>query len=158
MIPFVVGGLVYFWWQNSYTIVIPKQSITCLPHKVFFREKTKQWERGQLVTFQLHKDIIPYFKKGEGFLKIAAAIPGDRVKITKSQVIVSPTQGDDIIYDTSVDYVLNNTDHTLNEVTRVFTVPEGKFFALGTTYQSYDSRYWGVANINTISGVAYAIF
>lgn len=37
------------------------------------------------------------------------------------------------------------------------TIPKGYFFAEGTTWYSYDSKYWGLASISSIIGRGYKI-
>jgi conjugal transfer pilin signal peptidase TrbI len=151
------GVLFFINFKSHYTFVIPQQAVRCLDESYFIREINGEWHRGSIVTFNLHKDLPPWFSKGEGFMKIAAAIEGDTVEITPFQVKITTALGDVKTYRTNVHYILKQINQDEGEVLREFIIPTGEFFALGTKVESYDSKYYGTVPVAAITGVSYAI-
>ena len=156
-----IVALGYLAFTNSgakWSLVLPAQEQRCLEHSVFLHKYTDKFSRGDVVSFVLEKDLPPYFKKGQHFMKIAAAVEGDKVTVTHQTVTITTPRGEMTTYKKDLNYVLSAVNKPLDEIEREFEVDKGQFFALGTTLTSYDSAFWGTHSASKVTGVGYAIF
>lgn len=139
---------------HRYTIAFPEQETKCLPYSMFIIDTfDKTVVRSKLFSFK-NKGWKAGFKDGEWtVIKIAAGVPGDEINVGIESTVV----GEDV-YGGLEDYVINKLDSKADDYIRQGTVPEDKYFALGTLTRTYDSRYWGYVDKSQIVGRAYAIF
>lgn len=116
---------------------------------VFVRKFAFEVKHGEIVVFRspIDRDTI--------LIKRVAAMPGDEVEIRAKQLLLNgqPIAEPHAYYDDS---------ETLTSVRDQFgprTVPEGKFFVLGDNRdRSYDSRFYGFADLDDVIGVVTWIY
>jgi conjugal transfer pilin signal peptidase TrbI len=147
----------FFHISQSYRLNISNQEYHCLEHKVLLTRLNGNWERGDIVAFVLQKDLPLWFKKGQGLMKIAAAIEGDTVIVEPYQVTIITPENKTITYSTDISVVTNHAKIEPLDVVKTFVIPKGQFFALGTKHESYDSKFWGTASVDSIKGVGYGL-
>lgn len=112
--------------------------------------KVGDLQRNDVVVFVSPVD------RSTDLIKRVIAVPGDTVEIRNKKVLVN---GEPI-----PDSHAHFTDSTINpngsrDNMPPTQVPEGKFFVMGDNRdRSYDSRFWGFANIDDIKGKATFIY
>ncbi len=107
-------------------------------------------ERNEIVVFVSPVD------PSTDLIKRVIAIPGDTIEIRDKKVFVNgePITDTDAHF---VDSTIHPTGDRDNMQPR--TVPDGKFFVLGDNRdRSYDSRFWGFADISQIKGKATFVY
>ena len=104
-------------------------------------------------------DIVAFVSPNLGnipFVKRLVGLPGDIIEISDKQLFVND--------EASVDQYAHFVDLNVNAVGPrdnfgPVVVPEGKFFVLGDNRdRSYDSRFWGFANVADVKGKATFIY
>ncbi|MGH7788995.1 MAG: signal peptidase I [Candidatus Binatia bacterium] len=106
-------------------------------------------ERGEIVVF------ISPIDRSTDLIKRVIAIPGDTVEIRNKALYVNGEKLDDPHAHFSDDTVQSSNRDNMPPT----QVPEGKFFVMGDNRdKSYDSRYWGFANVADIKGKATFIY
>ncbi len=153
-----IASLIYWYGSSTFQVVVPTQAERCLKHSYFIHKMTDVFNRGDLVSFTLPRDLPPFFEKGQKFMKVLAAVEGDKVTITTLGTTVLTSDGDSIYYPNDATAMLNKLQLTPDAFSHSFTVPDGQLFVLGTTQNSYDSRFWGTVPQQQVTGVGYAIF
>jgi len=108
--------------------------------------------RGDVVVF-----VAPY-DRGTDLIKRVIGVPGDRVEVRNGAVWLNGAPMADphahFLYPAG-DRFANNPRDNLPEL----IVPPGKFFMMGDNRDnSYDSRFWGLANETDIEGRAMVIY
>ena len=131
----------------------PNDPSSLVGHWFFIVDRhNKQVERGALVAFRTDDRMMPWYSPGAIFIKQVAALPGDRVDVDE--------QGMRVNGQTVTDTLLL-TD-TLNKPVEAFArseaVQPGRYWVLGTSPDSFDSRYWGPIRRDQIVGTAMAVF
>ncbi|MDX2170861.1 MAG: signal peptidase I [Deltaproteobacteria bacterium] len=112
--------------------------------------KVGQLERGEVVVF------VSPIDPNTDLIKRVIAIPGDTIEIRDKKVLVNGEPIPDPHAHFS-DNSISPTGHRDNMPPT--QVPEGKFFVMGDNRdRSYDSRFWGFANIADIKGKATFIY
>lgn len=140
-------------FSSRYTILPPVSDYPCIPGRLFIMDrKDKLIERGDLVTFRAQGAHL--FPDGTLFTKISAAVGGDKVEVNRNLVINGHHT-----YHTDVSVTADYLKVSLDSISRKEEVPEGKLFALGSLPGSYDSRFWGLVDVEEqVVGKAYVIF
>jgi signal peptidase I len=142
MLPTIQIGDHIFVNKLAYSVRVPLLGTELL--------KVGDLERNEIVVFVSPVD------PSTDLIKRVIAIPGDTVEIRDKKVFVNGTA----IADTEahfVDATIHPTGDRDNMKPRV--VPDGKFFVLGDNRdRSYDSRFWGFADINQIKGKATFVY
>lgn len=107
-------------------------------------------ERNEIVVFVSPVD------PSTDLIKRVVAIPGDTVEIRDKTVFVNGQPIDDAHAHFVESTILPNGDR---DNMKPRTVPAGKFFVLGDNRdRSYDSRFWGFADIDQIKGKATFVY
>ena len=107
-------------------------------------------ERGDIVVF-----VSPVDHQTD-LIKRIVAVAGDKVELRHKQLFVNG--------EASVDQYAHFVDSNVNAVGPrdnfgPVIVPEGKFFVLGDNRdRSYDSRFWGFADVAAVKGKATFIY
>jgi len=109
-------------------------------------------QRGDIVVF-----VAPYDRETD-LIKRVIGVPGDRVEVRKGTVWLNGAPMADphahFLYAIG-DRIGSNPRDNLPEV----IVPPGKFFMMGDNRDnSYDSRFWGLANETDIEGRAMVVY
>lgn len=146
---FAAGAL---YLTNRYSVGIDPQANTCLPWRVFVIDKHDQtMERGEIYAFK-SQSMEPFFKNGTQIIKVADGLPGDKVKVTTEHVTVNGSVvGDGVA-------LSEKLKKPPTRFVREEIVPQDKFWFMGKTVDSFDSRYWGYVAKSSIVGRAYPIW
>src|SRR5512143_224701 len=116
---------------------------------------TELWKVGDLQRNDIVVFVSPVDRSTD-LIKRVIAVPGDTVEIRSKKVFVNG----EAIPDSHAHF----SDSTINpngsrDNMPPTQVPEGKFFVMGDNRdRSYDSRFWGFANIDDIKGKATFIY
>jgi len=106
-------------------------------------------ERGEVVVF------VSPIDRSTDLIKRVIAIAGDTVEIRNKVLYVNGAKLDDPHAHFSDDAIQSSNRDNMPPT----QVPEGKFFVMGDNRdKSYDSRYWGFANVADIKGKATFIY
>ncbi|NRC34222.1 signal peptidase I [Pseudomonas aeruginosa] len=150
-IALLVGGLAYYA-SSRFSLGIDPQENTCLPWRVFVIDKHDVTpERGAIFAFKA-KDLRPFFQEGTHMIKVIDGLPGDRVKVTPEQVLVN---GKEVGEGLRLSKPLKKP---AGRFVREEIVPANKYWFMGKTLDSFDSRYWGYVQKSDLIGRAYPIW
>jgi signal peptidase I len=114
----------------------------------------------KLATFgHLHRgDIVVFVSPTDhstDLIKRVIAVAGDTVQIRDKHLFINGAE----VPDAHAHFVDNHIRGVPRDDFGPVTVPPGKFFVMGDNRdQSYDSRYWGFADVNTVKGRATFIY
>lgn len=125
-IPLIIFSL----WINNYSLRINLSR--SLPNTVYLAKITNQNVRDQIVLFSLANS------KKVG--KIIAGLPGDQLQIVDGTVFINGIQRGEKGKEVDLSYL------------QISKIPEGYFFALGLSSDSFDSRYevFGLVPLDSI--------
>jgi signal peptidase I len=102
-------------------------------------------------------DIVVFVRPGDpatDLIKRVIAVPGDRLEIRKKKLFVNGVAAEDAYAHFEEPVGMGQRDNLREQ-----TVPPGKFFVMGDNRdKSYDSRFWGFANIEDIKGRATFVY
>lgn len=130
---------------------------SCLPWQNYFIlvGHPRTIRQGELIVFNPPPEAL----KGvdldqgigvvDGFIKIVAGVPGDRVTIARDGVWIDGRFWGRRFLTGYLDLV-----HLAPVRKRSFVIPAGHYFVMGTSADSYDSRYWGMITSSEITGLA----
>jgi signal peptidase I len=110
-------------------------------------------------TGSLHRnDIVVFVSPNDpetDLIKRVIAVGGDTVEMREKHLFVNGQPVDDA----HAHFVDPRAQNTPRDTFAPITVPPGKFFVLGDNRdQSYDSRYWGFADVESVKGRATFIY
>jgi len=142
-------------FASRYSIVGDPQEVRCIPgYTVYLLDRKNTTPvRGELYAFK-SKDLSPIYGKGTEMLKYLRAIPGDVVEVRENnQVFIN---GKPSVMG------LGLAEEKLGQPANNFygktTLGENQYWFLGTSPESFDSRYWGAVTGESIVGRAYPLF
>jgi conjugal transfer pilin signal peptidase TrbI len=140
-------------FSSRYTLLPPVSDYPCIPGRLFIMDRADQKiERGDLVTFR--SQGVHLYPDGTLFTKISAGVGGDNVEVDRNLVINGHR-----VYHSDVSVTADHLKVSLDSISRKEKVPAGKLFALGSLPGSYDSRFWGLVDVEEqVVGKAYVIF
>jgi len=142
MLPTIQIGDHIFVNKMAYSVRLPLIGTELL--------ETGSLHRGDVVVF------VSPIERSTDLIKRVIAIPGDTVEVKDKKVLVNG----EVVPDSHAHF----SDSTISPNTHrdnmpPLQVPEGKFFVMGDNRdRSYDSRFWGLANISDIKGKATFIY
>ena len=147
-----VFGAAAYYLTERYSVGIDAQEHTCLPWRVFVIDKQdKRIARGGIYAFKA-QSMAPFFPVGTQIIKVIEGVPGDRVSVTKDDVRINGTKvGEGLAL--SVKLKKPETRYIREEI-----IPGEKYWFMGKTADSFDSRYWGYVDQRDILGKAYPIW
>lgn len=147
----ILGGGAYYL-TDRYSIGVDPQEKTCLQWRVFVIDKyEREIVRGEIYAFR-SESMDPYFKDGSQVIKVADGIPGDRVKVTTEKTFVNDkVVGEGLLLNKKL-------KKPKSRFVREEVVPQDKFWFMGRSLDSFDSRYWGYVSKSNIVGRAYPIW
>ncbi|KLR58990.1 peptidase S26 [Diaphorobacter sp. J5-51] len=127
----------------------------CMPSLVYLWTKTdgNPPSKGDYIVARMPKTSFGMGgREGDRIVKIIAGVPGDKVRIVGTELWINGEHKDRLwlakslpgksVGDYDVDVVLG----------------ERQYFVMGTTQESFDSRYWGPINREAIIGTALPVF
>lgn len=102
-------------------------------------------------------DIVVFVRPGDpntDLIKRVIAVEGDTIEIRKKKLFLNDAPIEDVNAHFEEPVALGQRDNMRRQ-----TVPKGKFFVMGDNRdKSYDSRFWGYANIADIKGRATFVY
>ncbi|MGE0383518.1 MAG: signal peptidase I [Gammaproteobacteria bacterium] len=155
------------YFGARYRIGIDDQRAKCLPPYMVFLIDT--WDRnprrGELVAFRargigryvLHGDpairpLAARYTDGTWFVKVVAGVPGDRVEVTRKETTVNGAAvGTGLA-------LARSLGRDVASFERRIELPQGRFWVMGRSVASVDSRYWGCIDQTQVIGTAQAIW
>lgn len=118
-----------------------------LPDKFFIIKKSPNYlNKGDIITFNFIQKNNPYYKYKSKFVKINICTEGNYLKVISDKYYC-----DDRLF-----AVAMKNDSKKNPIKNfVFDgiIPVDNYFVIGSAFNSYDSRYWGLVNKENITGV-----
>ncbi|MFP4033506.1 MAG: signal peptidase I [Desulfococcaceae bacterium] len=127
-----------------YGVKVPFTKITAVP--------LKNPKRGDVIVFKFPEE------PEKDFIKREVAVAGDRVEIRDKVLYVNEKRAD---YEQAVfkDPRVIPGDVQPRDNLEPFTVPEGTVFVMGDNRDhSYDSRFWGPVDLESVKGKAFIIY
>lgn len=147
-----VFGFAALYITDRYSVGIDPQESTCLPWRIFVIDKAdKAVVRGEIYAFR-SQSMEPFFKNGTQVIKYADGTPGDKVLVTEKDISVNGQQ-----VGTGLDLAVK-LKRPAGRYVREEIIPAERFWFMGRTHDSFDSRYWGYVSQNDIVGKAYPIW
>ena len=148
---FILGFMVFLFLYAKFIGYIGINTDVSLPYRVFYVDKlhTSDFKKGDIVVFRFWGS--DYYSEGKQFVKMVSCVSGSYLKVA----------GRDFYCDGVYLGRAKEKDKWGKEVSPFFydgIVPKGKYFVLGTHFDSYDSRYYGFVDESYITGRAYPIF
>lgn len=140
-------------FSKHYSIAIDPQEVRCIEeYRVYFMDKeVGEIQRGRIYAFSA-KNLEPYFKDGSWLGKYASGIEGDTIVINEHGVFVNDRK-------VATGFaVAKRAGLNVESLYRTFTVGKGQIFFTGTAERSYDSRYYGLVDVNQIVGEAIPLW
>ncbi len=137
---------------KRYRLGIDWQVERCLPdtRAVLIDLRSSVPERGGLIAFR-GQGLAPIFPDGTHMVKILVGVPGDRIEITPVRTTVN---GEEVAAGLHLAGRLGQTPEAFS---RSFTVPEGHYFGVGRSENSFDSRYFGLIKQDQVMGKAWRL-
>ncbi|HRR40029.1 MAG TPA: S26 family signal peptidase [Syntrophales bacterium] len=158
---------------SRYIIAFTRGNNYCLPYSLWLVDKTQRPTRGDYACFIGRG--IPNFEDGIKWVKILSGMPGDVIETDKyapqerhlqkqtrvevnGLVISMRPQGR--VYINDAEYIVYERDTKGRPLPMIAaqTIPAGKYFVHATSPRSFDSRYWGLIDENSIVGKATPIY
>lgn len=147
------------YFRANYRIGIATQASTCLPGwRVFIVNLNDRVPtRGEVYAFRANGIAVNingqvFFPDGTLLAKEVAGVPGDRITVTTATTNVNDTEKGQGL-------ALSRTlQRQAESFVRNEHVPNGHYFFMGRTYDSYDGRYWGYVRADQIIGRATKLF
>jgi conjugal transfer pilin signal peptidase TrbI len=148
----VLASMLYM--GTRYRIAIDDQVDKCLPpYTVFLVDRHDDAiARDGLYAFPAGERMAPFFPMQMQVIKRVVGLPGDRVSITEQTTRV---EGETVGEGLDLAGTLGTPEA---QFVREIVVPRDTVWIMGTTRDSFDSRYWGPLPRHQIIGRAYALF
>ena len=142
-------------FSSRYSIVIPrfKESCISVPFRLGLVDKWSRHpqERGELWAFRTRN--VMGWKDGELFGKHIEALPLDHAEVTSASAV--EIEGERIARGLPLAQRLGILPE---KFVRSQVLGFGQYWALGTAWDSYDSRYWGALDESQIEGRFIVLF
>lgn len=90
-------------------------------------------------------------KAGTRIIKIVAAVPGDHIQVKGTELYINGQLKDRLWLAKSI------PGKRPGDFDMDFTLQSKEFFLMGTTKESFDSRYWGKVHLEAIRGFAHPV-
>ena len=104
---------------------------------------------GDIIVFEFPED------PSKDFIKRVIGLPGDVIEIKDKQVFRNGVQ----LSESYIQHVDSSTSVPRRDNFGPVMVPENKYFVMGDNRdESYDSRFWGFVERNTIEGKALVLY
>jgi signal peptidase I len=150
--PFVVGAVLLLSRPFIQAFWIPSGAMLptiAIGDHVFARKFAINLKHGDVVVFRSPID------RNTDLIKRVVALPGDEVEIRHKQLLLNGQP----IAEPHAYFEDPQTLTSVRDELPAKTVPEGKFFVLGDNRdRSYDSRFYGFADLDDVIGVATWIY
>lgn len=125
--------------------------------KGFYYETAEQnLELCDIISFSLPKDVAEkvhadrYVGSHQKLLKFVAGLPGDKIEVKNKQICVTPKGKKVGCYWGEIKEKDKNGNDTVSLLTDCI-IPENKVLAMAVHRGSFDSRYFGLVDISTVT-------
>lgn len=109
-------------------------------------------QRGDIIVFRYPRD------EGRDFIKRVIGVPGDKLMITKKQVLINDRLLNES-YAVHADPNVQDGSLSPRDDYGPLIIPPGKYFMMGDNRDhSMDSRFWGLLDEGKIRGKAFIIY
>lgn len=137
---------------KRYRLGIDWQVERCLPdsHAVLIDLRSDIPKRGGLIAFR-GQGLEPLFTDGTHVVKILVGLPGDHVDVTPDRTTVN-----DVVVAAAL-HLAERLGQPPEAFARRFVVPEGHYFGVGKSDNSFDSRYFGLIRQDQVIGKAWRL-
>ena len=145
---FTLVSLLLLWIKQNFEIVI--NNSLSINKKVLIVLRTKNVKVGDLIVFRFKgSEIAP---KGLRFIKRVVCGPGDFLEVKNDEFFCNGK-----FLGKALEYTCK--DHKkIDNFQFSGIIPKDKFFVMGETLCSYDSRYWGFVDKKSVEGKAILSF
>lgn len=140
-------------FAGRFRIGIDTQQDKCIPgYNVYLIDKQdKNLERGGIYAFSA-KGLMPFYEDNTPMVKYLTGLPGDSVRIQRNGDIYinNRLKGSGLGY---ADRLKKTPDFFAGTT----QLKPNQYWFMGSSHQSFDSRYWGAVGYEQIIGRAYPI-
>lgn len=149
----IIGGGFMEWFKANYMIGIDEQEVKCIPDVdyVIGDLNDRVLVRDGLFVVK-SSGLEPLIADGTLLVKFLRAVPGDTVKVSEEGVFVN----DHKVAEGGLPMA-----HRFNKGPEEFygerVLGEDEHWIMGTTAESFDSRYWGSVSYEQVQARAYPI-
>lgn len=126
----------------------------CMPSLVYLWSKTdgSPPAKGEYVVARMPKTTFGVGgREGDRIIKIVVGIPGDSIRISGTELWINGKHIDRLWLAKSL------PGKTVGDYDVQMVLGEHQYFVMGTTKESFDSRYWGPINREAIIGTALPV-
>lgn len=155
----LTGLLALGLWLTGIRIGIDVQRLVgepaCMPSLVYLWKPGMPQEPkiGDYVLARMPKSGLPVgAREGDRIVKRVAALAGDTVKVRGTELWINGKHADRLWLAKSL------PGKSPGDFDAEYTLKDGQMFLMGTTKESFDSRYWGVVNREAFLGYAVPLF
>ncbi len=147
--------LIVMAFFSRFSFAVDPQLKSCIPEYSFYLvdNKDKKIIRDKLFAFR-SKDLSPLYEKNTKMIKYIRAMPGDTVEINKDNQILINAQ----LYATGLILAQEKLGQPDSYFQGKKNLTDNQYWGLGTSEESFDSRYWGAISREDIIGRVYPIF
>jgi conjugal transfer pilin signal peptidase TrbI len=140
--------------HDNFRIGLTFHEVKCLEGTGYFLRMSAPdtVERGRIYAYR-SKGLAPLLPDGHLVVKIAAAVPGDRVRVDETGIYIN-----DVFWGPLNDVTMGKVGLTATGVAREYTVAAGQVLMLGNLPRSYDGRYIGPVPAFLLEGPAWMLW
>lgn len=139
---------------NRFKLGIDDQLAPCLPFKYYIIDMAdKDVPRDGFLAFRSDFRMAPWYKEGTLFIKQVRGVEGDKIEVKAGDVFVNGKQAGFLDRN-----ILEKIEKAPRDLNRDETVPQKVLWAMGTSSDSFDSRYWGYIKQEQVAGQVYPLF
>lgn len=151
----ILSATIFLMHGFGYRIGVDAQRLAgepaCLPNYLFIWSKTdgSSPHKGDYIVAKMPRN---YFgvgaRKGDRIIKIVMGVPGDKVRVEGTELWINDQHIDRLWLAKSL------PGKEIGDFDMDITLEEHQYFVMGTTKESFDSRYWGPIARENIIGSA----
>lgn len=151
----LLGATVFFMHGWGYRIGVDAQRLAgepaCLPNYLFLWSRadgTPPKKGDYIVALMPQTDLGVGGRKGDRIIKIVMGMPGDKIRIEGTELWINEEHTDRLWLAKSL------PGKEVGDFDTEMVLGEHQYFLMGTTHESFDSRYWGPVSREAIIGTA----
>lgn len=156
----LVSGLIALGlWLTGIRVGVDVQRLVgepaCMPSLVYLWKKGMPQEPkigDYVMTRMPNSGFVVGARPGDRIVKKVAALAGDKVKVDGTELWINGKHVDRLWLAKSL------PGKSPGDFDAEYTLKDGQMFLMGTTKESFDSRYWGVINREAFLGYAIPLF
>lgn len=155
----LTGLLALGLWLTGYRIGVDVQRLVgepaCMPSLFYLWKPGMPQEPkvGDYVLVRMPRSGLPVgAREGDRIVKKVAALAGDSVKVHGTEMWINEVHTERLWLAKSL------PGKQPGDFDAEYILQDGQMFLMGTTKESFDSRYWGVVNREAFLGYAIPLF